>query len=400
MPTRLHRNLWVLLSVIAVTSAVVIAVWSTVGVTDEERFQTGLRSLLSGDVDAAAAELDGFSSDQRTLPHRRLLRGGILLRSGDVQEAHKWLSAVERQGELRTPALLLLGECYYKMKRLAEAEACFLQLVRDDPDHPDGRRWLGAIYYDFGAMQHAIDQIQHVIRLDPDDYRTHHLLGIILYDFDKFTDAIDSFREALERSPPEHLVKSIQLDLARALVKNRRFDEARNCLGEANNPDSCAVLAECAFGEGDVAAASSLVEQSLNQAPSNHAVLMLKARIHQQLKQWRQAVEPLEQLLSQDPYDHEARYLLAMTLRHAGDSARSREEMRRMEESQLLRKRAAELYVSAIEDPQNPEHRDHLALICDELGKPRLATMWREAAEGLRVRQQMLQRTGDPAKTD
>ena len=400
MPFLPQRRHWQLLIAIVAAAAVITAVVAKFRVPDEERFQTALKALLSGDVNGAAAELDRFSSDKASLPHRRLLRGGVLLRSGNAEDAHKWLAAVDSEGELRNPALLLLGECYYRLKRLAEAELCFLQLIEGEPDHPDAHRWLGSIYYDLGAMHQAIEQIERVIRLDPDDFRTHHLLGVISYDVEKYTQAIDSFRAAIERNPPDNLRHTLQLDLARALVKNRRFKEAKACLDPANDPESYAVRAECAFGEGDIGTASQLVEQCLIEDPGNRTALMLIARIREQEQLWAKSNQPLQRLLAADPHDHEARYLLAMNLARVGNDDRSRKEMQRMEDSLALRKRATELYIQAIQKPTTPEYRDDLAAICDELDKPRLAVMWRQAAQALRVRQQIVGQRNKPPSSE
>ena len=97
-------------------------------------------------------------------------------------------------------------------------------------------------------------------------------------------------------------------------------------------------------------------------------------------------MEPLQRLLATDLNDHEVRYLLAMNLEHAGDTVRSRKEMKRMEDFLSLRNRAEDLYDLPMRASNNPEYRENSASICDELGRPELARMWRDAVKSPRLR--------------
>ncbi|MEZ6062556.1 MAG: tetratricopeptide repeat protein [Planctomycetaceae bacterium] len=382
--------------------ALLIAIVAVVGwrftdrapeISAPDRFQRAVRALLDGDLSQAEADLAELPQDRAFLPHTRLLTGGILLRSGNPSAALPWLSAVEPADELRQPSLLLLGECYYRLQRHAEAEMCFLYVVEDEPDQVDARRWLGSIYYDLGTVNAAMLQIQRVVELDPDDYRPHRLLGVISYDLEKYDDAAAEFQAALDRNPSAEHREQLYLELARARVKLRQYDQALESLskapGLAGDAAALAVRAECAFSLGESDQAGELLKQVLQEEPDNRDALLLSADIAQQSQRWPEAIAALQKILDSSPQDHEARYLLGIIYGQAGQKELSQQQLQLSEESLLLRTEATELYRQADQHPTEPRYREELAAICEKMGEPELAEMWRRAAEALRVRRTM-----------
>lgn len=364
----------------------------------EERARSAVSAVMAGEMDRAEADLQALSTNDDYLNERRFVRGAILLRSGHPGEALPYLAAVEPVDALEQPALLLLGECYYRLHRYAEAENCFLLVIADDPDQVLARRWLGSIYYDLGTIQAAIRQIEHVTRLAPDDYRPHRFLGIIYFDVEKYSEAATSIRRALDLDPPSTVAEELRLQLAKTRIELNDFTGALEALADApdlvEDFEARVIKGRAAFGTGDIRTAAKLAEDLLDEQAGHREALLLSARIAQHKGQEQDAVAFLERILAEEPHDHEARYQLALTLRRLGDHERSARELERYETSLALKARADSLYVESDMNPTEPRFREELAEVCDELGKHEHAEMWRRAAEALRVRKTL--RDGTP----
>ena len=386
MPSGIRR-FFLLVIIIGLVAAIAIVVIQFVGGSDEERYHAALLALLYGRSDRAAVELDRMSSKPEFRDHRQLLQGGLLLRTGRPAEAEKWLAVVDREGDLRREALLLLGECYYRQQRLAKAESCFLDMADDDPDDVDAHRWLGSVYYDLGRVTDAIDQLQHVIRLVPSDFRSYRFLGIIYQDLGRYTQAGDAYQEALGRNPPDDIKKEMQLDLARLLVRHKEYVRAIAVLdrapGLAGDPVALAIRAECASALGEKTKAKRLIEQVLKALPADRDTLLLNARIAKDDLGWDEAIRSLVKLLKTDPHDFEARYMLARTYAMKGDRENSQRELKLSEDSKSIKARASNLTERAMREPTNAAVREELAGVCDELGEFKLAARWRQAALAL-----------------
>ena len=362
-------------------------------ISDKERLRSGIDALLVGNIEEAEASLREVTQSESNVQLRRLLEGGLRLRSGNPLEALKYLSAVTMTGELRTPSLLLLGECYYRVQRHAEAELCFLRVISEEPDQVDARRWLGAIYYDLGTVKVAVRQIEHVIRLAPGDYRPHRLLGIIYHDIDDYPLAVEQFRMALSCKPPTDVETELEIVLAKSLLASGDYMSALDVIEQTHSnrydPVAATVLAECIFGLGDVEKANAVISDVVSRRPDDRDALLLRARIEQENQSWSKAIATLEKIVGNDSHDHEARYLLATAFAQIGDEDRWRHEMALCEQAKQLKAQATDLYAQADENPTDPDIRDKLAEVCDQLGKRELAAMWRRAAKTLRTRRAM-----------
>lgn len=351
----------------------------------EERYRRGLEALRRRDLAEVSSAVAALRDEPGYERHRHLLRAGHRLRTGDPRGALEALTFVPATGELREPAHVLKGEALYQLGRLADAEQVFLRLDKLHPDHPQACRWLAAIYYDLGAMHHAIDRLEQLARLEPDDFSPHRMLAMIHSDFERYPQAIDHYREALRRSPPESDRGAMVRGLAKALIRERRYDEALAALEHAEpGPEVLAMRAESRWNLGDRDGARRSWEEAKKLGPGDRSVLLVGARMRLDTGEPEEAAPLLEQLLGQDPHDAEARYQLAMAYRQLGRTADSRRELERKEASQELRDRLTRLNLQAMDEPRNAEIRDELARVCDELGKPELAAMWRKAAENCR----------------
>ena len=372
-------------AVLLLGAATLAAIWVLRSPDPDEQFRSALVALERGELDKVARTARALETRPGFEPHSRLLRGAVLLRSGDRTSALRLFSQLSPEGELREPAMVLTAECLYHLGRLGEAEALARKLSIEQPDNADAHRWLGAIYYDLGANTLAVAELERVAELDPDDFGPYRLLGIMHLDFEEYTEAERHFREALKRSPPPEIRREIVENLAQALVSQRSYDHALQVLhGAEPTAPVLALRAECLWSLDRKDEAYELLSKARRQAPDSRAVLLLEARMHQTDGRPEQAIEPLNRALERDRHDAEARYQLAQAYRQQGRAEEFEQTMALWKESNDLLERLTALSTEAIEKPNEVRIRRELAEVCDALGKLELAESWRRAAGGYR----------------
>jgi len=353
--------------------------------TPDAAYRDGFKAIARGDVEGAESAVDALRDAPGYESHRHLLQAARHLQSGDAGGAMRELTFVRATGDLREPAYLLKGEALYRLGRLLEAEQVLLRLDELHPDHPQVCRWLAAVYYDLGAMHDAVGRLEQLAKLEPRDFSPHRMLGMIHADFERYAKAIHHYQEALRRSPPEADRVRMTRELAQALVRERRYAEALEALKDVPaGPEVLVLQAECRWDLGEREEGRRLLTRAKEMKPDLRAVLLLEARMASDTDRPAEAVAPLVRSLELDRHDPEARYQLAMTYRRLGRTEDFERELARKEESQELRDRLTQLNLKAMDEPRNAEVRDGLAEVCERLGKPELAAMWRAAAEACR----------------
>jgi predicted Zn-dependent protease len=228
------------------------------------------------------------------------------------------------------------------------------------------------------------------MRLAPGDFTAYHLRAVIRLDAERFADAAEAFREALARDPPAKIRPALVRGLVQSLTGQHEYEAALAAAAEASlhplPPDAArlALEAECRWSLGQVEQARELLDQAAQIDPAEPRVPQLRARLLVEAGRAADAVPLLEDVLARDPHDFESRYRLSLAFRRLGQTDRADEEMHRMQESRALRRRLTDLSDLAVAEPRNAQVRDELAGICEELGKPDLARLYRQAAEACR----------------
>ena len=78
-------------------------------------------------------------------PHALRLVGDVNVRFGRHAEAARAYGALVNQGEADLDVLVALGRCFQEIGQLPGAHACFTEVVRRQPAHPDANRLLAAL---------------------------------------------------------------------------------------------------------------------------------------------------------------------------------------------------------------------------------------------------------------
>lgn len=347
----------------------------------------GKEALARGDWAAVSRQIQRLRRDSGHTDQIQLLRGGLLLRTGDSRGAIAELMRVRPDGELREQSLLLLCEAFYQLKQWNDAAAVAQELLRRHPDHVEAHRWLGAAYFDLGALTQAEQHLRELARLAPQDYTPHRLLGVIYIDFEQYKSAIAHFQQALERNPPSAIIGEIRLELAKALIKHNQFEEALRTLDFQWLPDNVeprVVRAECLWTMSRQEEAKRELDKARTATPDDPKVLWLTARMALDENRIDDALKSLQQVIAIEPTNHQALYEISLAYRRLGKVPEAQDFLERRNAAHTLYERLVELNKQAIKEPENATIRQELATVCDQLGKKELAAVWRDAAAALK----------------
>ena len=383
------RTWWIPLAVASVVAAGA-AGWFMFTTDPHQVFRDSLAAVASHDHDTVLKGIQTLENHPEFDSHVALLRGAYQLRRGRPGGAMRSFEMVQPTGELRKPALELTGECLFLLEQLPLAAAQFQELLKDNPNSANAHRWLGQIFYNLGAFDTAMAHLNKLIELEPDDYLAHALIGHMAFDFEDFQLAVENYRKALALDPsesiPPEVHQEILRNLGRSLIGQNNLTDALKILDTAD-PDHALVLAlkaDCHRGLGNTEKARTLLKQSLGRDPHERVAVLLQVDMAIDQQQTEAVIAPLTDLLSKDPHDTACRYQLAQAWQRLGQPDKYKQEMARHDKSQKLKQELTEKNLEANRAPDNAEVRDRLADLCDALGKPDLASMWRRAAAACR----------------
>ena len=354
----------------------------------DESFRLGQQALARGDWSAAARHLVKLRQSPTHADQERVLRGGLLLQTGEPRGALRELARVRADSQWQTQAMLLQCEANYQLQQWIAAEQIAVELLRRNSDDAEAHRWLGAIYFDLGATAQTEVHLKELARLRPRDYSPHRLLGLIHKDFERFQEAIGDYQHALKLKPPPDVALAIQLELAKSQIQLHQFSEALQTLdemGAESNVERRTLAAECLWSLQRKDEARLQLRQAQVSGPNDPNVLWQTARMALDEGRAFEALPPLQQLVTADAFNHQWLYELSKVHRRLGHEAEADQFLERRQVAYDLTRQLVELNQRAINEPTNAALRDELAAVCEQLGKTNLATVWRQAAEALRT---------------
>ncbi|CAG0894187.1 unnamed protein product [Cyprideis torosa] len=139
--------------------------------------------------------------------------GRIHAEEGNYEEAiEAYLDAVNRMPPHYQPQGLynMLGEAYFKLGRLLEAEHWYLQALETKPDHLPAHLTYGKLLSKLARVQEAEQWFLKALKLapsDPTDATSHMNLGAMLHVNGKFEEAEASYLEALRLKPDDGITR-------------------------------------------------------------------------------------------------------------------------------------------------------------------------------------------------
>lgn len=213
-----------------------------------------------------------------------------------------------------------LGWAYFQAEQLNEAMAAFQHAIALNPSAAGAFNGIGRVYERLGPTQAALEAYEHAIALDPQAIAPYIGLGIIYFDqlFD-YAAAIKAFQSGLAHHPAD--VFAIGL-LGVTYARMGRFDEAISALQQAIRlqPDDTFAYGNLSILYLHLKQYAEMIgccERELAIA-DGYDVHRLLAIAYDRLGRHEEAIQQLEQSISLNPQDYEARGLLAKILRTVG----------------------------------------------------------------------------------
>jgi predicted Zn-dependent protease len=155
--------------------------------------------------------------------------------------------------------------------------------------------------------------------------------------------------------------------------------------GGEPSPRSAALKAEALRGVGRGPEAIAVVDRALDAYPDG-VFYRLRGQLYLDQGNAADAIPMLEQAARLYKRPYQPYFLLAQAYARAGRKADADRAAARAEEVRRDLETATELTKEAMERPQDASVRIRLAEVCERLGDPELAAMWRRAAASLASR--------------
>jgi len=213
-----------------------------------------------------------------------------------------------------------LGWAYFQAEQLNEALAAFQRAVALNPRAAEAFNGIGRVYERLGPAQAALKAYEHAIALDPQAIAPYVGLGIIYFDqlFD-YEAALRAFQSGLVHHPADAFAVAL---LGITYARIGRFAEAIAVLQQAIRLQPADTFA---YGNLSILylhrkqyeemIASCERELALVDEPNARRLLGI---VYDRLDRYQEGIQQLEQSITLNSQDYEARGLLAKLLRTVG----------------------------------------------------------------------------------
>lgn len=294
----------------AAAFTVLLDKWPEHPLAADARYGRGLARRQAGDAKAAIADLDAFLSANPPL-------------------------------DAKSNARYERGLAQVAAQDFAGAAATFVELLKEHEKYPDAdkvRYELAWAYKSQEKNEEAAAQFRLLAAQYPDSNlagESHFHVGESLYDQKKFDDAVKEYAAARQKSPPGELVEKAIYKLGWSYFQLKQFqpalDQFANQLESYPqgplSADSKFMKAECLYRLGKYMDALPAFKEATTAESLNDTLrtlgLLHGGQAAGQLKQWKDSVALLDQLLEKFPqttYAAEARYERGWAKQNLGDA--------------------------------------------------------------------------------
>jgi len=238
------------------------------------------------------------------------LLGLIALQVGRHPLAVEWISRAILVDGSQPAFHANLAEAFRGLGKLADAQACYEQVLRLQPEMPEVHNNLGTILQARGEASKAIACYQRAIALRPDYADAHNNLGTVYQDQGEWEPAMACYRQAVEAEP--RYAKGY-FNLGTALLAQDKPLEARAAFEKAVELDENYTMARLSLAnlwqrDGDFARAEAEYRRALALQPAFIETLLGLGSLHQDQGNLEQAIECYQQALRIDANCAEAYY--------------------------------------------------------------------------------------------
>lgn len=224
----------------------------------------------------------------------------LLVSSGNLAEAQPHLEKLLQKEDTRANGFLYLNSLFAKQPNKKEVLELVQRLAKPYPELPEAHFTIAHAAWSAGNNELALKELDIANQLRPGWEIAAMLHGEILFAKSP-TDTLMYYREFLKKYPDAN---EVRLTMARLLVNQKRFDEARlefMRLVEASkgNPEVLVVVALLSLQAGNYAEAESYLQQALKADFKDKDQIYLylgqiaeKQGQNEQAVSWYQKTEP------------------------------------------------------------------------------------------------------------
>ena len=206
----------------------------------------------------------------------------------------------------------------HQQQQSAQAEALYLEILSQEPDHFAALDLLGILYAQEGRFVEAIDCFEAALKIDPNSANCHNHLANCLKSSGDFPAAMTHFQTALKLQPnyPE-----AYNNLGTANYLQKEYDLAIDCFLKAielkeDYADAYTNLALAYLARRDLHGAKLALEDVLQRGIDNSFALFHLANIAYEQEQLTHAIALFQQLLEIHPRNPEAHINLGAAYLH------------------------------------------------------------------------------------
>jgi tetratricopeptide (TPR) repeat protein len=214
------------------------------------------------------------------------------------------------------PESLQLGLQHHQAGRLAQAEACYREILQQESQHPDALHLLGVIAQQIGRYDAAIQLISAAIERNPQAADYHNNLGNTYRLQGNAAAATTAYRQAVALDPA--LTEALH-SLANVLADQNQFPEAEACFErllqlQPDHADALYNLGNAKARQGDLPAAIACYRSALDLKPTCPEFHFNLARALQATGELQEAATALREAAALAPSDADTHHHLGIVL--------------------------------------------------------------------------------------
>ena len=266
---------------------------------------TGDRAALGPLIDASYADWNGGQLDQPRPGDLVAIATAVRL-DGNWKDANDTLREAVRADRGGTAANLDWGALLLEKHNAADAEACFRDVLKVDPDSPDGHYGLAAVAIDasYDAAR-AREEIAKVLAVNPAHAGALALRGSLVLDAENWDAARADAATARRTNPADAGAARVEGALALLLDDRPGYTRARDRDLLVNPHDGAffAFVAEALIRHRRYDDARAVAEAGVAAAPDDAACLEALASTLLRLGEETAGLDTLRRAWKRDPYD-------------------------------------------------------------------------------------------------
>ncbi|HEV7233496.1 MAG TPA: tetratricopeptide repeat protein [Sphingorhabdus sp.] len=278
-------------------------------------------SLALFDASAAQAALEralALGVPKSQIAH---LLGQAYWMQGELGDAEEALLDPAILAANRGYAMRILGRVQMDKGDTIAAQTSFGEAIRIAPD--DSRNWtdLARLRFVLADQRGAIEAVDRALKLNANDVRALEFRGVLMRSQYGVVAALPWFERGLQITPTDvPLLEEYALTLGEAGRYRDMLQQARKIISlDRGNARAFYMQAVLAARAGDYALAKRILPRAGTDFNELPGPMLLDAILEYELGNFNRAVDKLQTLLAQQPYNRRVRSLLAQAMYRAGE---------------------------------------------------------------------------------